>query len=101
MWCPGRTLPIRYYINADHNGVYRWESQLAAPGEEKEAEGEKGKREEEKEEEKERKEEKEEERERGAEREEEKEWGEEATGRPSSLVFWCTYLGDLNSRSHT
>jgi hypothetical protein len=50
---------------------------------------------------KERKEEKEEEKEREEEKEEEKERGEEAPGRPSSLVFWCTYLGDLNSRSHT
>ena len=25
-----------YFINADHNGVYRWESQLAQPGDETE-----------------------------------------------------------------
>ena len=25
-----------YFINADHNGVYRWESQLAQPGHERE-----------------------------------------------------------------
>lgn len=36
IWCPGDVIPIRYYINADHNGVFWWESQLAAPGEEKE-----------------------------------------------------------------
>lgn len=36
MWCPGKTVPIRFYINADHNGVVRWESQLAAPGSETE-----------------------------------------------------------------
>jgi len=35
-WCPGQTVPYRIYINADHNGVVRWESQLAAPGAETE-----------------------------------------------------------------
>lgn len=36
MWCPGKTFPIRFYINADHNGVVRWESQLVSPGAETE-----------------------------------------------------------------
>jgi len=36
MWCPGKTVPIRFYINADHNGVVRWESQNVAPGAETE-----------------------------------------------------------------
>jgi len=36
MWCPGTTVPFRFYINADHNGVVRWESQLASPGAETE-----------------------------------------------------------------
>jgi len=35
-WCPGDVVPIHTYVNADHNGVYRWESQLAAPGAETE-----------------------------------------------------------------
>jgi len=34
IWCPGQTVNIRMYLHADHNGVYRWESQLAKPGEE-------------------------------------------------------------------
>lgn len=36
-WCPGDVVPIHIYVNADHNGVYRWESQLASPGREVEA----------------------------------------------------------------
>merc|ERR1712232_423198 len=35
-WCPGQTVPFKYFIYADHNGVYRFESQHAAPGMEKE-----------------------------------------------------------------
>lgn len=35
-WCPGETYAIRYHILADHNGVYRWESSLGAPGSETE-----------------------------------------------------------------
>jgi len=35
-WCPGTTVPFRFYSNADHNGVVRWESQLASPGAETE-----------------------------------------------------------------
>lgn len=35
-WCPGDVVPIHTYVNADHNGVYRWESQLATPGAETE-----------------------------------------------------------------
>jgi len=35
-WCPGDVVPIRTFLNADHNGAYRWESQLAAPGRETE-----------------------------------------------------------------
>lgn len=31
-WCPGDVIPIHFYIYADHNGVTRWESQLASPG---------------------------------------------------------------------
>lgn len=38
VYCPGDTIPTRYYINADHNGYWHWESQLAAPGEEVEFE---------------------------------------------------------------
>jgi len=26
-WCPGSTLDLRYFIKADHNGVWRWEAQ--------------------------------------------------------------------------
>ena len=33
-WCPGDVIPTHTFVNADHNGVYRWESQLAAPGRE-------------------------------------------------------------------
>lgn len=36
VWCPGDVIPVHTYINADHNGVYRWESQLASPGKETE-----------------------------------------------------------------
>lgn len=36
LWCPGDVMPIHVFVNADHNGVFRWESQLAAPGMEKE-----------------------------------------------------------------
>lgn len=35
-WCPGDVISVHTYIHADHNGVFRWESQLAAPGEETE-----------------------------------------------------------------
>eukprot|EP00406_Dinophysis_acuminata_P059047 CAMPEP_0179281670 /NCGR_PEP_ID=MMETSP0797-20121207/37276_1 /TAXON_ID=47934 /ORGANISM="Dinophysis acuminata, Strain DAEP01" /LENGTH=253 /DNA_ID=CAMNT_0020990391 /DNA_START=60 /DNA_END=818 /DNA_ORIENTATION=- len=35
-WFPGQTVTIHVMLVADHNGVYRWESQLAAPGEEAE-----------------------------------------------------------------
>jgi len=27
VWCPGKRVDFKYYINADHNGVYRWEAQ--------------------------------------------------------------------------
>jgi len=37
VWCPGQSYPIRYYVNADHNGVFRWESQRSSPGAETEA----------------------------------------------------------------
>lgn len=36
-WCPGTSVPIRFFLYADHNGVFRWESQRAAPGAETEA----------------------------------------------------------------
>merc|ERR1712014_169831 len=36
VWCPGQTVSIRMYLHADHNGVYRWESQPANPGDEDE-----------------------------------------------------------------
>lgn len=36
VWCPGTTKTIRYYINTDHNGVFRWETQRAEPGAETE-----------------------------------------------------------------
>ena len=37
VWCPGQKITYRYYINADHNGVYRWEAQhVSAPGDETE-----------------------------------------------------------------
>jgi len=36
VWCPGKSYTISGYINADHNGVYRWESQLGEAGQEKE-----------------------------------------------------------------
>lgn len=35
-WCPGDVVPVHTFVNADHNGVYRWESQLASPGKETE-----------------------------------------------------------------
>lgn len=34
VWCPGKNYTINGYINADHNGVYRWEAQLSEPGKE-------------------------------------------------------------------
>jgi len=37
IWCPGDVVPIHTFTKADHNGVYRWESQLAAPGRETES----------------------------------------------------------------
>jgi len=37
VWCPGSSIDISMYIHADHNGIYRWESQLAKPGAEVEA----------------------------------------------------------------
>ncbi len=36
VWCPGQSIPLHTFVLADHNGVYRWESQLAAPGQETE-----------------------------------------------------------------
>lgn len=36
VWCPGDTVTTHTFVTADHNGVYRWESQLAAPGKETE-----------------------------------------------------------------
>jgi hypothetical protein len=36
IWCPGDVVRTHTFVNADHNGVYRWESQLAAPGKETE-----------------------------------------------------------------
>merc|ERR1711865_1246625 len=32
IWCPGDAISTHTFVNADHNGVYRWESQLASPG---------------------------------------------------------------------
>jgi len=34
--CPGDVIPVHTFVKADHNGVYRWESQLASPGRETE-----------------------------------------------------------------
>jgi len=36
MWCPGKTYVLSWYNFADHNGIYRFESQLGNPGDEKE-----------------------------------------------------------------
>jgi len=36
IWCPGDAISTHTFVNADHNGVYRWESQLASPGRETE-----------------------------------------------------------------
>jgi hypothetical protein len=37
IWCPGDAIRTHTLVTADHNGVYRWESQLAAPGKETES----------------------------------------------------------------
>merc|ERR1712137_898064 len=36
-WCPGTVQKMRMYLYADHNGVFRFESQLSEPGLETEA----------------------------------------------------------------
>jgi hypothetical protein len=35
-YCPGQSIPIRYYVHSDHNGAFRWEAQQAEPGQEQE-----------------------------------------------------------------